>query len=136
MARKLRKRNFIPILGARNSWKSEDLLQLPIQQEEEETTPSATFEPLEQVVSQQTENFDSDGKSKRINLAGGETLYFPVTEILYPVVIACVGLVLLLIALIGILAWSKRRNKNDEEKPQASSILIYPYQQGTPPQFL
>ncbi|KAI4456433.1 synaptotagmin [Holotrichia oblita] len=117
MAKKLWKRNFIPVLGERNTWRNEIPLQFP-KTPDEEAIPSTTLEPRqEQVVSQQTENFDAD-------------------EIFYPVVVASIGLVLILIVLIGIIIWSKRRNKHDEEKPQASSILIYPYQQGTPPQFL
>ncbi|KAI4456445.1 synaptotagmin [Holotrichia oblita] len=117
MAKKLWKRNFIPVLGERNTWRNEIPLQFP-KTPHEEAIPSTTLEPRqEQVVSQQTENFDAD-------------------EVFYPVVVASIGLVLILIVLIGIIIWSKRRNKHDEEKPQASSILIYPYQQGTPPQFL
>lgn len=58
-------------------------------------------------------------------------------EVVYPALVASIGLVLLMLILIGALIWNKRRAKNEEEKPtQASSILIYPYQHGSPPQFL
>ncbi|GJQ80100.1 putative C2 domain protein [Trypoxylus dichotomus] len=116
MARKIWKRNFIPSLGERTSWENENVIQLPLLRDRS-TSISATGNPEEQVVSQQTENFDAD-------------------EIVYPIIVAGIGLVLLVFALVGVLIWSKKRLKHDEEKPQASSILIYPYQQGTPPQFL
>lgn len=62
MAKKLWKRNFIPVLGERNTWRNEVPLQFA-KTPEEEVIPSTTLEPRqEQVVSQQTENFDSDGK--------------------------------------------------------------------------
>lgn len=106
-----------PILDQQSKWET---AQLRVQMADLENSilPSPTIESLsESVVSQQTPN------------------YFQTNEILYPAVAAGSGL-LVILAVIAIILTRRRRNKQAVEEQPASSILVYPSQQGTAPQFL
>ncbi|GLV35098.1 Synaptotagmin 7 [Carabus blaptoides fortunei] len=56
-------------------------------------------------------------------------------EVMYPIVAAVAGL-LILLTLTVIFVASRRRHKRGDEENKAASILVYPSQQGPIPQFL
>ncbi|XP_071052260.1 synaptotagmin-15-like isoform X2 [Onthophagus taurus] len=57
-------------------------------------------------------------------------------DVFLPIILACVGLLFVIIILAVFFTWKRKRNKPLSQQNKPSGIVVYPFHQGNPPQFL